>query len=371
MKHIFFSVGEPSGDMHAAAVIRRLNGFRVSGIAGDNMAAAGVAPLFHVRETAVMGFTEVAKSYFRLRRLFRKTCDTVAKDRPDLIVLVDYPGFNLALAKFAKTLGIPVLYYIAPKVWAWGKGRVKTMKRVIDRMAVIFPFEERYFRDRGIRADFVGNPSAEFRPPETGRAEFLKPLDIPTGSKVLGLLPGSRRQEVARLLPAMLGAAKILLDGGVFDHALVSRMDILPPGLFSAVEKDRRMRTVSRGAGPLMAHSDFLFVKSGTATLEAALLLKPFLVAYKVSPLSAFIIRRILHLPAVSMVNILLGRAVAPELLQENATPEKLAAEARSLLNDPARLREMTGTFKHLKEDLSRKEASLATAAIIEEMTHG
>ena len=371
MKHVFFSVGEPSGDLHAAAVIRRLRGFHVSGIAGDAMAAAGVTPLFHIRETSVMGFSEVAKNYFRLKRLLKTTCETIAADKPDLLVLVDYPGFNLALAEFVKPLKVPVLYYIAPKVWAWREGRIRTMKRVIDRMAVIFPFEEAYFRERGIRADYVGNPNAEIPPVETTRADFLGSLNIPENGKVLSLLPGSRRQEVARILPPMLGAARTLMDRGVFSHTVVSRMDILSPDLFADTQKDSRIRTFSGPSATLMAHSDFLFVKSGTATLEAALHLKPFLVVYKTSFLSTFVGRRVVKLPAVSMVNIILGRTAVPELLHENASPERMVSETLGLLNDPARLQEMTGTFRKLREDLSRKEASLTTASIIKEMIHG
>ncbi len=371
MKHIFFSVGEPSGDIHAAAVIRHLQGFRISGITGDAMIAAGTTTIFHIRETSVIGFSEVARNYLRLRRILNKTYQWIEKERPDLLVLVDYPGFNMRLARFAKKLGIPVLYYIAPKVWAWGEWRVKSLRQVVDRMAVIFPFEENYFRERGIKADYVGNPSVETPHTIIDRKTFCKNLDIPESARILGLLSGSRKGEVEKILPPMTDSAKTLMTGKVFDYTLVSKMGYLSSDIFKGIKNDPRFRIVDGDPGGIYSHSDFLFVKSGTATLEAALELKPFLVAYKVALISGFIIRRVLSMKYVSMINIILGGPVVTELLQENVTSEKLTSETQKILSNTKQIAGLIETFKRLKEDMSQKKASIETASIIREMTNG
>lgn len=370
MKHLFFSVGEPSGDLHAAAVIRHLPEFRVSGIGGDAMINSGVRPLFHVRETAIMGFVEVAKNYRRLMRIFDKTCETIRNDRPDLLILVDYPGFNLRLAKYAKSLGIPVLYYIAPKLWAWAAWRINRLRENVDRLAVIFPFEAGYFGSRGIRTDYVGNPNAEIPPTPLSRMEFFKQINIPETARCLGLLPGSRNQEVARILPPLLSTAKALMDQGRFEFTIISKFNNLSSPIFSEAIRDPRFR-LSDGSDAILAHSDFLFVKSGTITLEAALHLKPFIVVYKTSPLSTFIGRRLVHLPYVSMANIVLERAVVPEFLHEAVCPERLLPEALSILDNPKRRNEMQQAFTELRTTLSTQNASLNVANIIKEMIHG
>jgi lipid-A-disaccharide synthase len=287
MPHVFFSAGDPSGDLHAANVIRRLPGFRISGIGGHAMIQAGMRPLCHIRELAVMGFWEVVRQYPRLRSVLRRTCRFIKQNKVDLLVCVDYPGFNLRLAAFARSRKIPVLYYIAPKVWAWGQWRIRKMRKVIGRLAVIFPFEEAYFNDRGVPARFVGNPLLELDYPPVSEKEFRKALGFAPNARVLGVMPGSRPGEVQRLLPELARAAGTLLDQGRFDGCAVSKAKNVPaPLMADLLGGDGRIKIYADNPAPVLKYSDFLFVKSGTATLEAALNLKPFITVYRTSPVT-------------------------------------------------------------------------------------
>ncbi|MFH0920027.1 MAG: lipid-A-disaccharide synthase [Fibrobacterota bacterium] len=372
MKHLFFSAGELSGDLHAANVIRRLEGCRVSGIGGDSMIAAGLTPIRHIRETAVMGFTEVAMNYFRLRRIFHETCRYIEEKRPDLVVLVDYPGFNLRLARFAKSRGLRVLYYIAPKVWAWGSGRIKALRNNVDRLAVIFPFEEAYFKERGLHADYVGNPNIETELSHMPLDAFFRATGLSAQARILGVLPGSRTQEVTRILPPMAGAARILLDEGRFDACVVSQADGLPDNLLRRLlPDDPRFRLFAGRPGPVYESARFLFVKSGTATYEAARYERPFLVAHRASPLTTFLVRRLVNLTHYSMINLILPEPRVPELIQERAAPGPIAAEARALLDHPDRMAAMVAAFQKLKADARGLPPSEKVAHLIQEMIHG
>jgi len=372
MKHIFFSAGEPSGDLHAAAVLSRLSGVELSGIGGDRMIEAGLKPLFHLRELTVMGFAEVAAGYLRLKGLLGKAGESLRAERPDLLVLVDYPGFNLRLAAVAAGLNIPVLYYIAPKVWVWGRGRLKRMAKIINRMAVIFPFEEAFFSEAGIRARYVGNPVSEIRYPPCDRGDFLKQHGIPGNARLLGLLPGSRRQEVERNLPEMLKAAQQLLRQGLFDRVILSRAaGVEKPLLQRFLLPGMPVSLVEDNPCPLFCFSDFLFIKSGTATLEAALQEKPFVVMYRTSPLSAWVMRRLVRIPFFSMANILCGKKAAPELFQGQARAGNLVKEAKAILLQEGARETMIREFRRLKEELAKHSPADEVADIIREMLNG
>jgi len=371
MKRIFFSVGEASGDLHAARVAALLSGFECTGIAGDKMIEAGVIPIRHIRDTAIMGFIEVILNYSKIKKIFNEIVSTLKTNKPDLLVLVDYPGFNLRLAAEAKKLKIPVLYYIAPKVWASREGRIKKMASQIDQLAVIFPFEEAYFREAGINTVFVGNPVAEAGYAPFDESSFRLARSLPEKSRILGLLPGSRRTEVKHILPAMVGAAKLLMAEGRFDQCLVSRARAIPDEDFESLASDNRFIVVRGDPLPVFSLSNFMFVKSGTATLEAALREKPFIVTYRLSALSIFIMRRFLKIQDVSMANIAAGKRITPELIQEEATAENLANETRQILDHPKTLNNMLMEFRHLKENLSTRSASQQVAQLIKDMTNG
>lgn len=330
------------------------------------------APLFHIRETAVMGFTEVAGRYLKLRRIFKQTVEALRSTRPDLLVLVDYPGFNLRLAAEAKKLGIPTLYYIAPKVWAWGKGRLSKMRNTIDQLAVIFPFEESFFSKADIRTTYVGNPVSEITHSLPARESFLNHLGLSNSDRLLGLLPGSRTQEVDRMLPVMISAARRLLAEKRFDALLLSKAPSLTlSALRPYLPSDLPVHIIEHGPAPVMAFSDFLFVKSGTATLETALFEKPFIVLYRTSPISAFIGRRLVKLPQFSMANIVCGEEVVPELFQEEVTEENLFQTSKTLLDSPERLSAIRRKFQEMKALFTGHVPSRHVADLIGEMTHG
>ncbi len=376
---VLISAGEASGDRHAAGIMAaasRLAGdrgrLRFFGLGGDAMAAAGLDPVAHSNEVAVVGIAEVVRELPRIRRVFRKLLLASEARRPSLAVLVDFPDFNLRLARRLRRRGIPVLYYISPQVWAWRRRRVRTIARLVDRMLVLFPFEVEAYRGHGLRVDHVGHPLVDDVP------ELESAWDRQEGvpeQPVLALLPGSRNSEVRRILPPMLRAAAALV--GTADRAGQVRL-ILAPTV--APELVRRLI----GAGPLdgdrvdvvradrfaaVAGAHLALCASGTATLEVGLLGTPLVVVYRVAPLTWAIGRLLVDLPFVSLVNLVLGRQVAPELLQAEANHESMAAAASELLARRGRIDAMRGALAELRPALGESGASeRAARCLLEEL---
>ncbi len=333
---IYISAGEPSGDAHAAAVVtalkRRLPGTSVEALGGPDLEAAGASVLDRMEQFSVVGFVEALwKLPAHLRLLGRVRLAFQAR-RYDLVILVDYPGYHLRVAAEAAAAGIPVLYYIAPQMWAWAPGRVRKLAAV-RRLAVILPFEEAFFRERGVAATFVGHPLKDRTPPPP-RADARRRLGLEPGRPVLGLFPGSRAQEVKRLWPAFRDAAV--------------RVVAARPDVQVVVAGTARGRYPAPGAirlhmgDPLavFAAADAGLCKSGTTTLEAALADVPMVIAYRLNPVSFAIAIRMLQVPHVGLVNLIAGREVSPELLQSAVTPGALATAVLPLLDadsEPAR----------------------------------
>jgi lipid-A-disaccharide synthase len=328
---IYVSAGEPSGDAHAGAVVtalrRRLPGARFDAFGGSSLEAAGATVLDRMERLSVVGFVEALWQLPAHFRLLARVRDAFQARRYDLVILVDYPGYHLRAAAAAHAAGIPVLYYIAPQMWAWGPGRVRKLAAV-RRLAVILPFEEAFFRDRGVPATFVGHPLRD-RPPPPARAEARRALGLDTARPVLGLFPGSRVQEVRRLWPAFRDAA--------------ARVVAARPDVQVVVAGTARARYPAAGAirihygDPLVvfAAADAGLCKSGTTTLEAALADVPMAIAYRLNPVSFAIAIRVLRVPHVGLVNLIAGRQVSPEFLQGAVTPRALAEAILPLL-DPA-----------------------------------
>ncbi len=359
-KKIFISYGEKSGEKHSIPIIKLLaDEYNFEGLSGDFLTKMGYRTLYTFHDTAVLGFTEVAAKYFRFRKMVKATCEHIRLNRPDLVMLVDYPGFNLQIAAYAKKIGIPTLYYIAPKTWAWGEWRAKKFPLKIDKLAVIFPFEENYFRAFGVNAEFVGNPNVEL--------EDIVSACPTLQNKVLGILPGSRSNEIKQILPPCIDAAKQLMNNGLFSKTIISNAENIKREELSSLIDDNRIDIVN-GTDKILRDASFLFVKSGTVTLQAALALKPFIAVYKVSRISALIIRRIIKIPFVSMVNIMAKAPIVPEILQENLTKKNLIAETEKLLSNTERLREMTNKFSELKSAIEKTNPSLRVAQLIREM---
>ena len=348
-KNILIVAGEASGDMHGAKLVealRRLQpGLHFSGIGGRELAAAGVELLFDAAKIAVVGLTEIISHAGEILAARKAVVSRMRQDRPALLILIDYPDFNLLLAAQAKKLGIPVFYYISPQVWAWRSSRVKKIGRLTDRVAVILPFEKNFYAQRGVNVDFVGHPLADTVRPEQlpSRAEFFKAHDVPLESagRVIGLLPGSRDKEIRSLLPDFLAAAELLAKDKQQNWLfLLPRASTVPQELLlenglSAAQKKINIRVIDQDRHALMAVCDAAAAASGTVTLELAMLGTPAVTAYRVSPLTYRLGRLLVrHLRHFSLVNLIAGREVIPELLQDEVAPETLAKHLRLLLQD-------------------------------------
>ncbi len=336
--------GEVSGDMHGAGLVsalkKRLPGTVFFGIGGDRMRAEGVEILHDVKDMAVMGFAEVVRRFGFFRRVFHEMV-AVARDRkPDAVILVDYPGFNIEFAERTHELGIKVIYYICPQVWAWHRSRIPRMARVVDRLITIFPFEQKHFEGTGLKVDFAGHPFVD-----EARKELEKPLaDLPwNGDPRVALLPGSRTHVIGQVLPAMWAAAALVEKS----HPNAGFIIAAPS---SAIESEIRSRLSEMPAGPsrwsivagntrqVLRQARAAMIVSGTATVEASLMLCPMIIVYKMSWLTYLVSRMLVRVPRIGMVNIVAGKQVCPEFIQGNATPAALAAGIEPLLADsPAR----------------------------------
>ena len=340
---ILLAAGEPSGDVHGAAVARALRrrwpGSTLYGLGGPKMAEAGVELLADVRDLAVMGFVEVAGRLPYFFRLFRRVREEMRARATDLVLPIDYPGFNLRLARAAHDLSIPVLYYIAPQVWAWHVGRVRQLARYTDRLAVILPFEEEWFRDAGASAHYVGHPLLDREPVVVTRSEFFERLDVPTSAQILALFPGSRPQEIVRHLAVFEEAATIIRQKHAHVHPVIATVPTVPPSLY---ERSDLPRTDDFRA--LLAHARAALVKSGTTTLEAAIANVPMVVAYRAHPATFWLARRLVQVEHIALVNLIAGERLVPEFVQDAASPRALAdALEPFLLDGEARGRAIAG----------------------------
>ncbi len=290
------------------------------------MAAAGATVLWPMERYTVMGFAEVVAKIPAHARLLGELSRRFRAGQYDLVVLIDYPGFHLRVAEAAKAAGLKVLYYVAPQLWAWRPQRARRFRAAVDRFAVIFPFEQPFFRSLGLAADYVGHPLVD-RPAALDRDQARAQLGLPPGGRVLGLFPGSRRQELTRHWAAFRGAGHLLLDEGVVDQVVVATVpggDYPDPGPIRLATADSRT---------VLAASDAVIAKSGTTTLEAALADAPMVVAYRVHPATAWFARRVLRVPWISLPNLIAEQRVVEELVQSAVNPRQLADTVRPLLD--------------------------------------
>lgn len=365
---VLFVAGETSGDLHAAMLATELHALRpdltLTGVGGARMADAGVSLFERSDRLAVMGFVEVLRYVPRHLALLRDIKTRLESGTVRLVILVDYPGFNLKVAAAAHAAGVPVLYYIAPQVWAWNEKRVHTMARVIDRAAVILPFEEEYFRARGVRATFVGHPLLDRAQQLPDRTAARRALGLPDDVPVLALFPGSRAQEVERLLDTFVAAARAV------EQRLPELRVILSVAPGMTVDPARCPYPLASGASfPVLRAADAAVCKSGTTTLEAAVAGCPLVVAYRTSGWSYAIARRLVRIPDIALVNIVAGRRVAPELVQADATPDALARQVLPLLDpDSAQRRAQLDGLAAVRAKLGSPGAARRAAAIASEL---
>jgi len=364
---ILLSSGELSGDLHAAQLVRRLKerlpDSRILAFGGDRCREAGAELLFHYKDYDVLGITGVLAGLPRFLGLER-ALKRYLNNGVDLFIPVDYPGLNLRLAAYARPRGVPVLYYISPQVWAWGQGRLDKIARSVDRMAVILPFEVDLYRSRGIPAEFVGHPFV---------VDHELPAPIPQSERDgVGLLPGSRSQEVNRILPALAESAKRMREADPEQQFTVARSPALPESLYREILSGSGLEArLDNDAVAVMRRSRLLLVASGTATLQGALMNTPLVIVYKASALNYFLGRRLVKIPNIGLVNVVLGGAVCPELIQGEAVPERIVPEALELLQDGRRRKDMVGRFEELREMLSGGRGCERVAEIAVELLEG
>lgn len=371
---VLIVAGEASADLHGSylvAALKRLDpGLTFWGIGGSRLQEAGVRILFDSSDMAVVGLTEVVSRLATLTRAYLTLKTILRKDRPLLLILLDYPDFNLRLARAAKRFQVPVLYYISPQVWAWRKGRVETIRRCVDRMAVILPFEKDFYGQRGLQVEHVGHPLLEEIPADLDGKKVRMELGLDQASPVLALLPGSRKEEVANLLPVMIEAAEKIRSTHARLKCLLPRASTIAPELLDGLlQKSSLDVQVTQGdVYRVLKACDLALVASGTATLEAAILETPMVIVYRVSSLSYWIGRRVISVPFIGLVNLVAGEEVVPELIQGDVTPERLAREAMDILDHDDRRRNMVRKLRALRETLGRGGASERTARIALEM---
>ncbi|HIJ41764.1 MAG TPA: lipid-A-disaccharide synthase, partial [Deltaproteobacteria bacterium] len=344
---------------------------RFCGIGGKNLERAGVHILFHSSEMAVVGLTEAVVRIRTIFRAARRVKTILREKRPDLLILLDYPEFNLYLAKFARRLNIPVLYYISPQVWAWRKGRVKKIARRITRMAVILPFEKDFYRKRGIQVDYVGHPLMD-RCRETVFIERNSQVMLTDDADgpVIGLLPGSRKEEIRNLLPEMIKAVKILKRDYPRILCLLPLADTISREFIHPFIDNAPVNIQIREGEihETLGRCDLAMVTSGTATLDTAIMAVPMVVVYRVSRLSYLAGKALIRVPFISLVNLVAGKKVVCELIQDNLTAETLAYEAGILLRNKTLRERMRGDLMEVRRLLGRGGASEKTARIAVDM---
>ena len=337
------------------------------------MEAAGVEILFTSSQMAVVGLTEVFSRLPYIFGAYRRLKTLLKKDHPDLVILIDYPAFNIRLARHAKRFHVPVLYYISPQVWAWREGRIKKISRRVDRMSVILPFEQAAYRKFGLNPDYVGHPLMDSVPRGLNRSEAMRILGLEKGPLILGLLPGSRKEEIDNLLPAMVEAAEILSSRYQGLRCLLPLASTVSPNLVDGMisRASVEIKMIQGDIYTVLAACDLALVASGTATLETAIMGIPMIIIYRLSPLSYWIGKRVVKVPFIGLVNLVAGEKVVPELIQAEVTPQRLAQEADAILGDGRKKENMIKNLGRVKTRLGQGGASEKTAKIAVEMMEG
>lgn len=364
-KKIFISAGELSGDVHGGNLVTALTGLdasvRITAIGGDNMAKAGAQLLQHIDKIAVMGLTEIIKFLPRIYRMWLDTKKHLKTNRPDLIILIDYPGFNLKLAKYAAKINIPVVYYISPKIWAWKEYRIKTIRKCVDKMICILPFEEAWYEKRGVQAFFVGNPLIDQYTPVTCPQLSEKKIKNP----VIGLFPGSRAQEINSLLPDMIMAVEQIR----YNYPDTIAKIAMAPGFdFTKYQNKYTKIWLKWEEGrnsEIMKEADILIMASGTAVLEATVHNTPAIVTYKVSKITYWLAKKYVNLKYVSLPNIIAKEEVVPELIQNESNSDNITKKALQILKKPEKRRRMKEKMAGITKQLGTKGVAKRAAKII------
>jgi lipid-A-disaccharide synthase len=371
---ILFSAGESSGDQHAANMFLELkkhqSDIKGIGMGGAKMAQAGIEIRYDSSGIAVIGVVEVIRHYGEIRRALKLMQQIVSTERPDLLVCVDYKEFNLKLARFARQCGIKVLFYVSPQVWAWRPSRVKTYGKAIDMMAVIFPFETAYYDAENVPVRYVGHPSVDKVHPRQSRAEAMANFRLDEKKPVVGLLPGSRVNEIKRMLPVMLAAAEKLQTGSPDIQFILPQADPISDELLEGYicQSPVKITVIKNQPYDVIQCCDAVMTTSGTASLEIALLTVPMVITYKLASLTYWLGRWLVKTPFIGLPNIVLGKSIVKELIQHEATAGNLAAEVKRILTDKTYAEEMRANLIKVKEQLGQGGGSKNMAQLALEM---
>lgn len=358
--------GEASGDLHGAGVVKELKSrfkdIEIFGIGGNKMQREGMQLVYHINELAVMGLLEVVKKLPTIRSVSRTLESLLNNRRPDAVLLIDYPGFNLRFAEKVRKAGIKIFYYISPQLWAWHPNRIKKMKGLVDKMFVVFPFEEKIYKQAGIDVEFVGHPLLDVIEEPLTKADFCKRYGFDKSKPIIGLFPGSRKQELEKIFPPMLHAAKILETG--YDAQIAVGVASVFEGDYvkSFLYEDSSVRLLQNATYDLMKNSDVAIVTSGTATLETACFQTPMVIIYKTSWLTYLAARLMINIKNIGLANIVAGKTIVPELIQHRANAEKIAAAAGKFLTDKTLSDKTRIELKSVYEKLGERGAAKRVA---------
>jgi lipid-A-disaccharide synthase len=372
-KHIVIIAGEESGDKHAANLAKELyawnNSLTISGIGGKHLQQAGVKLISDLAKYGVTGMVEVFKQAWVIKKAYTAIKVHLQKSKPDLLILVDYPGFNLRLAKFAKKmLGLRIIYYISPQIWAWKANRIHTIKAHVDRMAVILPFEKKIYEKATVPVSFVGHPLVHSIPNYTDISSLKTELSLPPNKKIVALLPGSRRNEIAKHMPVLVETMKKLLALEHNIHFIIPIASTLDVNSIKKYVNNITQITFTEGkAQQVVACSDCVVVASGTASLECALLNKPMCIIYKTSLITYIAARKVMMVKYLGLCNLLENKMIVPELLQQDCNPKELTAMVRTLLEDKKATTKMIDNLRKLKLSLSKEQADLSISQVVKD----
>lgn len=369
-KNVLIIAGEASGDLHGASLIRELKkidgSLKIFGVGGNKMLAEGMELIYHIDKMAFLGFVEVVKHLPFIKKVQRDLIDEVKKRNVKEVILIDYPGFNLSIAKKLKSLDLKLIYYITPQVWAWGKSRVKKIKELFNKVLVVFPFEEKFFKSKNVNAEFVGHPLIQ----EINSYRFLNrdqlnnKFELDPAKEILLILSGSRQQEVKTIFPEAIKAASRLVDE--FDmQIVVACSSNLDEKVFYELTDQKNFKVIKDYTYDLLKHSKFGIIKSGTSTLEAGLMELPFVIVYKTSWLTYLIGKSLVKIKNIGMANIVLDEQVVPELIQNQANEKNIYSTAKNILSDDGLLNRMKLRLSRIKKVLGEKNAPENAAKII------
>jgi len=370
--NIMIIAGEVSGDFHGARLIAEIKKRGVSvnffGVGGDMMRKEGVELAHDLRDLAVLGAVEIIKHYPQIKKIFYEMLALAIERKPDAVILIDYPGFNIRFARQLKKHNIPVIYYISPQIWAWGQHRKKIIAGCVDKMLTFFEFEKKFYSDTSLDVDFVGHPLIDTLKIDVSRDEFIKNNNLSPDKPIIGILPGSRKNEILKLLPIMLESAKIIGENNRDVQFILPEGESVPKDIFRNIVAQSDIigkigiRVIDKQVHDTMAHSDIVLVASGTATLETACFETPMVIIYKVSFITSILARIVIKIPYIGLVNVVAGKKIVPEFLQYDAKPEKIAEYVLDLIGKKDKLEKIKTDLSEVRRKLG-KPGAVARAA--------